>query len=91
MQRKLVRPYLSVLSAQAQTFLVEARADLDRLNDQHARELAALLAEVSELRGILHDVVAVLREQANQDVATLRRELERALIKLAPRDGRPLH
>jgi len=36
-------------------------------------------------------VVRTSREKAETDVASLRRELERALLRLTRRDGTPLH
>jgi hypothetical protein len=83
--RPLIRPHL--LAA----FVQEARRDLDRLHDEHERELAAVKREIADLREILHDVTVVLCEQADQKLANLRKQLEIALIKLAPRDGRPLN
>jgi hypothetical protein len=68
--RPLIRPHL--LAAQ-QAFIAEARADLAAMNFQYQGELAELRRELAELREICHDVVVVLRQQADQDVATLRR------------------
>lgn len=88
MQRKLLRPYLAV---HVQAFVAEARADLAQLHHENQRELAVVREEVDELRQIMRDVTATLREQADHDVKTLRKQLEMALIKLTPRDGRPLN
>jgi len=66
--------------------LIQARADLHDVHLQHVGELADLKAEISELRAVLHTVVTCLREQADQDVATLRHELELALARLTRRD-----
>jgi hypothetical protein len=71
--------------------LHEARADLHEMHCRHLDELADLRAELSELRSIFADVVGTLRQQADSDVARLRRDLERALLRLAPPDGKPLN
>jgi hypothetical protein len=65
----------------------EARAAL--LEQQ--RELEALRREIDELRAIVGDVVTALRMKADSDVARLRRELERALLRLAPDPGKLLN
>lgn len=59
--------------------------------DQQLHALAELRAEVDELREIFGDVVTALRMKADSDVARLRRELERALLRLAPDPGKPLN
>ena len=60
--------------------------------DQFLGEVAALRAEVQELREILALVVTITRQQAETDVATLRRQLETALVRLAQRDpATPVH
>jgi len=57
-----------------------------------ARELAELRAEVSELREVLLLLVGISREQAEMDVATLRRQLMAILVRLERRDpSQPLH
>lgn len=71
--------------------LAAAKADLHEMHFRHLCGLADLRKEIAELRSILADVVA-LRTQAETDVATLRRQLETALVKLAQRDPqKPLH
>jgi len=72
--------------------LREARADLDDAHCRHRDELATLRAEVGELRDVVADVVHVMRESAERDVATLRHELELALVRLTRRNpATPLH
>jgi hypothetical protein len=63
-----------------------ARAELTRVNEEHQRQLAALQEEMRELREVMLDVTAALRQKADSDVKALRRELERALLRLTPRD-----
>jgi hypothetical protein len=93
--RPLVRPPLIVqaqmLVAAAQAAHAEAGGDVARLSAEHARELAALRRELDELHDIVSDVVAVLCDQADEKLAALRKQLEIALIKLTPRDGKPLN
>jgi hypothetical protein len=85
MRRLLIDPKHVAYAAGYRDALSFARADLNE-------NLAVLQSEVAELRGIFHDVVTMLREKADQDVATLRRQLEIALIRLTRRDpGTPLH
>src|SRR5262245_56448122 len=51
-----------------------------------------LQREVSELREVLQLLVSTSRQQADTDVAKLRRQLEAALMKVAQRDPtRPLN
>ena len=85
MRRLLIDPNHAAYAAGYRDALIYARTDL---NDN----LAALRGEVDELRGVFRDVVAMLREQADQDVVALRRQLELALIRLIRRDpATPLH
>jgi len=86
-QRKLVRPHLLAYAP----FAAEARRDLAQLQHEHEREIAALRRELNELRDACHDIAVVLCDQADRDLATLRKQLELALIRLTPRDGKPLH
>ena len=46
----------------------------------------ARIKELDELRAIFSDVVIGLRVTTESDVASLRKELERALMRLHPRD-----
>src|SRR5262245_44717477 len=71
--------------------LRDARADLHALNFRHQCALADLQAEVAELRAILHDVVTSLREKADEDLSTLRRQLMTALVRLERDRSKPLH
>jgi hypothetical protein len=72
--------------------LREARDDLDEMHCRHLNELEDLRREVAELRSIFQDVVATLRQQAEQDVHALRAKLEAALARLERRDPtQPLH
>ena len=87
MQRKLIRPHVLALS---QAFAA-AKADLHALHFQHCHELHDLHQEIRELRSIIADVVGTLRTQADNDISRLRKELERALLRLAPDPGKPLH
>jgi hypothetical protein len=70
--------------------LNSAREDLREMHAKHLAELADLRAELGELREILAIVVGVARQQAETDVATLRRQLEYALARLE-RPAGPLH
>ena len=88
MQRKLLRPH--VVAALSQAFAA-AKTDLRELHFQHCRDLRDLHQEIRELRCIISDVVTALRMKADSDVARLRRELERALLRLAPDPGKPLN
>jgi regulator of replication initiation timing len=45
-----------------------------------------LREELKRLRAVCRDAMVLLRERADQDVATLRRQLEAALLRLAVRD-----
>jgi hypothetical protein len=49
---------------------------------EHERRLAVLQEEVAELREILALVVALMREQADAELADLRHQLETALAHL---------
>jgi hypothetical protein len=71
--------------------LREARDDLHDMHCRHLDQLAAVRAEVAELRSIFADVVTVLRMQAEADVSDLRRRLELALARLERDPRRPLH
>src|SRR5262245_39042358 len=78
--------------------LREAKADLAAQHLRHQCTYADLLAELTELRDevrelreIFEAVVRTLRQSTESDVAQLRRELERALLRLAPPHGKPLH
>jgi hypothetical protein len=71
--------------------LREAKADLHKMHFKHLCELADLKKEIGELREVMLLVTSTLRQQAETDVATLRAQLERALMRLAHRDGKPLH
>jgi hypothetical protein len=56
---------------------------------EHERRLTALQEQVDELRDVLHLVVALLREQADAELADLGHQLEAALAALTPpRDPR---
>ena len=62
--------------------------------DAHARfvaEVTALRAEVQELRDIMQTVTRCARENAEHDVASLRRQLETQLARLERDPKRPLH
>jgi hypothetical protein len=83
--RALYHPDHAAYAAGYRDALTFARADLNE-------NLAALHGEVDELRGIFHDVVTMLRSQAEADVSALRAQLEFALIRLTRRDpATPLH
>lgn len=71
--------------------LREARGDLHEMHYRHLCELAALRAEVAELREILSMIVGTLRTQAETDLATLRRQLERALARIERDPNNLLH
>jgi len=86
-RRPLVRPHV-LLFAQASA---EAKADLHTMHFKHLCELSDLYKELAELRSVVSDVVRTLRESAETDVDRLRHELERALLRLAPPDGKPLN
>jgi len=58
---------------------------------RHLDELDAVRRELVELRSIFEDVVRCLREQAEADVATLRKRLETCLARLERHPARPLH
>src|SRR5262245_22588557 len=92
-RRPLLRPdvttALAKLLGEARKAHAQAMADLHAL--AHRCAISDMQAEVTELREILYDVTVVLRQQADTDVETLRRQLELALIRLTPRDGHPLH
>jgi hypothetical protein len=82
---------LAKLLGEARQAHAEAMADLAVLNFEHQCTLSDLRAEITELRSIVSDVVTGLRQSADRDVAQLRKELERILMRLAPRDPtRPL-
>jgi len=66
-------------------------AEHHALNFRNKCELEVLREEIAELHSIISDVVATLRQEADQDVGQLRRELERALLRLAPHPGKPLN
>jgi len=83
MQRSRVLYYSA---ERVRALMMQARSDLAALHDRHVSELLELRAEVSELREILSMIVGSLRTQAEADVAQLRRDLERALVRLAQRD-----
>ena len=86
-RRPLIRPdLLAIAKAYA-----DARAELHAIAFEHRCALADVLHEVEDLRAILRDVVTGLRQSADRDIASLRRELERALLRLAPPDGKPLN
>jgi len=73
-------------------FLLRARSDLAALAAEHQAELASLRAEVDELREVLLLVTTTLRQQAEADVAALRRRLETMRARIEPRDpAKPLH
>lgn len=86
-RRPLVRPHLLAI-AKAYS---EAKAELHVLAFEHRCAIADIQKEVDELRDIVSDVVTALRVKADPDVAELRRQLERALLRLAPPDGKPLN
>ena len=65
---------------------LERRSGLHILTAEEERELAALRREVDELREILALIVSITRQQAQADVATMRRQLETALVPLERRD-----
>lgn len=74
---------------------LEARASAAVSVVQHN---AALMAELADLRDELHElreimllVTSTLRQQAECDVAQLRRQLELALARLERDPRRPLH
>ena len=71
----------------------EQFAALSAERDQQLHALAELRREVDELRAIVADVVTALRQKADADGRRTgpRRELERALLRLAPPDGKPLN
>jgi CHASE1-domain containing sensor protein len=72
--------------------LREARADLHAQQFQFLCEVADLRRELDELREILALIVSITRQQAQADVATMRRQLETALVRLERRDpAQPLH
>ena len=73
------------------TALREARADLHDVHFRYLTELAAVHAEVRELRSILEDLIRASRMQAEGDVATLRRQLETALARIERDQQKPLH
>jgi hypothetical protein len=69
----------------------ELLAEHHAANFRHQCELEVLREEVRELREIMSDVTTAMRTQADANVAELRHQLEIALIKLAPPDGKPLN
>jgi len=72
--------------------LDDAKADLHAMHERRVAELAELRRELDELRSILALVVSVTRQQAEADLASLRRQLETALVRLERRDpAQPLH
>jgi hypothetical protein len=74
--------------------LAEARAADERRHFELQCELADLRAEIAELREVMQLLVGMAREQAEGNVAELRKQLEGALLRLAHhehRSGRPLH
>src|SRR5262249_41216441 len=85
--RPLIRPHLGTqlanLLGEAQRAHARALADLDALAFEHRRGLANLEAKVTELHEVIHDVVGILRRQADVDVATLKRELQTVLLRLS--------
>jgi hypothetical protein len=88
-RRIVLRPHLV---AGLRNALLEARADLSARDFEYRCAVADLKAEVETLRGEvreLRDVLLLLtslrREQAEEDLATLRRQLEVVLVKLAQR------
>ena len=91
--RLLYHPHhVQALRGRLRGVLDEAKADLHAMHRRHVAELAELRAELAELRSIFQDVVRTLRVQAETDVATLRRQLETALVRLERRDSaQPLH
>jgi len=76
-RRPLLRP--QVLTALAQA-LASAKADLHQQHFRHCCELADLRQELNELRSVVADVTATLREKADADTSQLRRELARQLV-----------
>jgi hypothetical protein len=92
MTRVLYHPrHVQALRERLRGVLDEAKNDLHAMHEQHVAELADLRGELDELREILSLLVTLRREQAEDDIASLRAQLERALIRLAHRDGKPLH
>jgi t-SNARE complex subunit (syntaxin) len=92
MQHNRVVVYHPRFIAALRNTLAEAKADLHEMHYRHLCELADLKKEIAELRAIFRDVVTMLRQQSEADVARLRRQLETALVKLAQRDPqKPLH
>jgi hypothetical protein len=88
--RPLLRPnLLAVAKAYAEVAQInfEQRRELEGLQ----QEVARLHAEVGELRSVMGGVVTGLRQEADRDVAALRRQLEVALLRLNRNDERPLH
>jgi hypothetical protein len=63
-------------------FAREQYAALAAEHDALAAELVDLQRQVAELRDVLQLVVSVSRQQAETDVATLRRQLEVAIARL---------
>jgi len=71
--------------------LREARADLHQLHFNHLCELADVRAELKVLREVLEVVVSVTRQQAEGNLASLRRQLEVALARIERDPRKPLH
>jgi hypothetical protein len=81
-----------------QRVLAECKAELSARTFEHFcrqadmnAEVRALRNEVAELRDVLQLLVSIRRQEAEIDVATLRRQLEALLLRLQPCDGQPLH
>lgn len=72
------------------------RAAVDRASAvvaaEYQDEISALRAEVDELREVALLLVTLMRERCEGDLASLRAQLEGALVRLTHRDpAHPLH
>jgi hypothetical protein len=95
-RRPLLRPEvttaLAKLVGEARQAHAQAVADLHAQAFEHRCAISDMQAEVTELREILHDVTVIVRQQADCDVATLRRQLQAVLLRLTRRDpAQPLN
>jgi hypothetical protein len=58
---------------------------------EYQAELEEMRREVDDIRQATLLLTRIERERCESDLAELRRELEAALLRLAQRDGTPLH